>query len=122
MDRSRSGDLRAASRLSGGYGQDAKGAQPNLTGLALAAGATAAIAGIASSSKYDPVRDKGKGRADMADVYVSVSDCCDHRLTFQLTNFAGGLGRGPRLADVSYAPAQRAQATEHANHGLAVAT
>ncbi|ORY00589.1 hypothetical protein BCR34DRAFT_575526, partial [Clohesyomyces aquaticus] len=38
---------------------------------AQSAGATAAIAGLASSSKYDPIRGQGKGRADMPDVYVS---------------------------------------------------
>jgi hypothetical protein len=68
---SRSGDLRAASHL-GEVSADAKSAQPHLAGIALAAGATAAIAaGIASSSRYDPLTDKGKGRADMSDVYVS---------------------------------------------------
>jgi hypothetical protein len=72
VDRSASGDLRAASRLGEVSARDAKSAQPNLSDFALAAGATAVIAaGIASSSKYDPVRDKGKGRVDMPDVYVS---------------------------------------------------
>jgi hypothetical protein len=71
VDRSRSGDLRSQSSL-GEVNAAAKGATPKLAGLALAAGATAAIAGIASSSKYDPVKDKGKGRADMPDVYVSL--------------------------------------------------
>jgi hypothetical protein len=72
VERSISGDLRAASRLGEVNAPGAKSAHPNLAGITLAAGATAAvIAGIASSSKYDPVRDKGKGRADMPDVYVS---------------------------------------------------
>jgi hypothetical protein len=71
VDRSASGDLRAASRLGGVKARDAKSSQPDLASIALAAGATAAIVGIASSSKYDPVNDKGKGRADMPDVYVS---------------------------------------------------
>ena len=71
IDRSKSGDLRSASSL-GEVNADAKSAHPNLAGIALAAGATAAIAaGIASSSKYDPFKDKGKGRAEMPDVYVS---------------------------------------------------
>lgn len=75
VDRSASGDLRAASRLGEVKARDAKNAQPDLASIALAAGATAAIAGIASSSKYDPVKDKGKGRADMPDVYVSFRPC-----------------------------------------------
>ncbi|KAL5392799.1 hypothetical protein DPSP01_000498 [Paraphaeosphaeria sporulosa] len=69
VDRSRSGDLRAAAKIGEARAHDAK-SQSNLAGIALAAGATAAIAaGIASSSKYDPVKDKGKGRAEMPDVY-----------------------------------------------------
>ena len=68
VNRAASGDLRGEARLG-----SAKISQPNLAGLALAAGATAAIVtGIASSSKYDPIKDKGKGRADMPDVYVSI--------------------------------------------------
>ncbi|KAF2195380.1 hypothetical protein K469DRAFT_734024 [Zopfia rhizophila CBS 207.26] len=67
VDRSTSGDLRAAARLGEAKTRDAKKAQLD---IALTVGATAAIAGIASSSTYDPVRDKGKGRAvDMPDVY-----------------------------------------------------
>ncbi|KAH7355572.1 hypothetical protein BKA66DRAFT_503092 [Pyrenochaeta sp. MPI-SDFR-AT-0127] len=70
VDRSASGDLRSASRLGDVSAQDAKNAQPNLSGIALAAGATAAIAGIAAASKYDPVRGEGKGRrASMAETY-----------------------------------------------------
>lgn len=73
VDRSRSGDLRSAAKIGEARAHDAK-SQPNLAGIALAAGATAAIvSGIASSSKYDPVKDKGKGRAEMPDVYVSSS-------------------------------------------------
>ena len=73
IDRSRSGDLRFAAKLGEVSAPDAKRAQSTVSGIALAAGATAAVAaaaaGIASSSKYDPVKDKGKGRADMPDVY-----------------------------------------------------
>lgn len=73
VDGSRSGDLRSAAKDGEARALNAK-SQPNLAGIALAAGATAAIAaGIASSSKYDPVTDKGKGRAEMPDVYVSAT-------------------------------------------------
>lgn len=78
VDRSTSGDLRAAAAVA--------------AGTALAGAATALhrrshvrhakskptsseseLEGVASSSTYDPVRDKGKGRAgSMTDVYVSV--------------------------------------------------
>ncbi len=58
VDRSVSGDLRGASLKS-----DAKR-------RAKMAEAEPAIA-IPSSSKYDPLTDKGKSRGDMADVYVS---------------------------------------------------
>ncbi|KAF2853932.1 hypothetical protein T440DRAFT_418119 [Plenodomus tracheiphilus IPT5] len=64
IDRSASGDLRNAARLGEVHAPDARSATPNLPGLALAAGATAAIA---AASKYDPVRGEGKGRrASMA--------------------------------------------------------
>ncbi|KAF2478077.1 uncharacterized protein BDR25DRAFT_7658 [Lindgomyces ingoldianus] len=69
VDRSLSGDLRSRASLGEVQARDTKNAQPDLTDIAIAAGATAAIAAIASSSKYDPVRHKGKGRADMSDVY-----------------------------------------------------
>ncbi|EAT89413.2 hypothetical protein SNOG_02682 [Parastagonospora nodorum SN15] len=59
---SASGDLRAVSRLGEASAQDANETDPNLSGLALATGAVAAIAGIADASKYDPVRGTGKGR------------------------------------------------------------
>ena len=74
VDRSASGDLRASARLGEDSAQDANSPTPNLSGTALAAGATAAIAGIAATSKYDPVRGAGKGRrASMAaETYVSV--------------------------------------------------
>ncbi|KAH8725534.1 hypothetical protein GQ44DRAFT_707227 [Phaeosphaeriaceae sp. PMI808] len=62
LDRSASGDLRAVAH--------ANISQPNLSGIALAAGASAAIAGIAAASKYDPVRGSGKGRrASMAETF-----------------------------------------------------
>ena len=75
-DRSASGDLRAASRLSAGSSdastkrdRSAKSelkAKRNLDGDEV----------IASSSTYDPVTDKGKGRiSKMADVYVSRFHC-----------------------------------------------
>lgn len=74
IDRSASGDLRNASRLGEVNAPDARSATPNLSGIALAAGATAAIAGIAAASKYDPVRGEGKGRrASMAETFVSPS-------------------------------------------------
>lgn len=74
VDRSASGDLRAVARLGEASAQDANNAEPNLTGIAAAAGATAAIAGIAAASKYDPVRGAGKGRrASMAaETFVSI--------------------------------------------------
>jgi hypothetical protein len=74
VDRSASGDLRAVARLGEASAQDAKNTEPNLTGIAAAAGATAAIAGIAAASKYDPVRGAGKGRrASMAaETFVSI--------------------------------------------------
>jgi hypothetical protein len=72
VDRSASGDLRAASRLGMVGAQDANTTEPNLSGIALAAGATAAIAGIAAVSGYDPVRGEGKGRrASMVETFVS---------------------------------------------------
>jgi hypothetical protein len=78
VDRSISGDLRAASRLGEAKTRDARTSPLDISDVALAAGATAAIvAGIASSSKYDPVTDKGKGRADIPEVYVSFPCKCD---------------------------------------------
>ena len=58
-DRSVSGDLRAASKL-GEAKSHAKSSEADLADI-----------NIPSSSTYDPVTDKGKNRADMADVYVS---------------------------------------------------
>lgn len=74
VDRSASGDLRNVARLGKASAPDANETEPNLSGIALATGATAAIAGIAAASKYDPVRGAGKGRrASMAaESYVSV--------------------------------------------------
>lgn len=75
VDRSASGDLRSVARLGEeASAQDANYAEPNLSGIALATGATAAIAGVAAASKYDPVRGAGKGRrASMAaETFVSV--------------------------------------------------
>lgn len=61
VDRSASGDLRGASKLSEAKSRAKNSeAEPDIN--------------IPSSSTYDPVTDKGKNRADMADVYVS---CCN---------------------------------------------
>ena len=69
VDRSASGDLRGASKNS----QAKNGAKSSSE---LETDAELNI-GIPSSSTYDPVTDKGKSRADMADVYVSLH----HRLS-----------------------------------------
>ena len=61
VDRSLSGDLRGASQKT-----EAKRSAKS------SAKTSSEIIGIPSSSTYDPVTDKGKSRADMADVYVSV--------------------------------------------------
>jgi hypothetical protein len=72
MERSQSGDLRSAARLGMVNAPDAKSVTPSLSGIALAAGATAAIAGAAAASNYDPVRGTGKGRSvSMAETFVS---------------------------------------------------
>jgi hypothetical protein len=73
-ERSISGDLRAVARLGEANAQDANEGEPNLSGIALAAGASAAIAGIAGASSYDPVRGAGKGRTAsmVAETFVSV--------------------------------------------------
>ena len=60
VDRSVSGDLRAASKL-----KEAK------THARSAEAELSSDIQLPSSSTYDPVTDKGKSRADMADVYVS---------------------------------------------------
>ena len=61
VDRSASGDLRGASKLG----------EAKLRAKTSEADLEPAINNIPSSSTYDPVTDKGKSRADMADVYVS---------------------------------------------------
>ncbi len=61
VDRSVSGDLRGASRLS----------EAKLRAKTSEAESDSAV-NIPSSSTYDPISDKGKSRADMADVYVSL--------------------------------------------------
>jgi hypothetical protein len=72
VERSQSGDLRSAARLGMVNAPDAKSVTPSLSGIALAAGATAAIAGAAAASNYDPVRGTGKGRSvSMAETFVS---------------------------------------------------
>lgn len=70
IDRSASGDLRNTARLGEVNAPDTRSAPPNLSGVALAAGATAAIV---AASRYDPVRGEGKGRrASMAaETFVS---------------------------------------------------
>jgi hypothetical protein len=72
-ERSISGDLRAVARLGEANAQDANESEPNLSSIALAAGASAAIAGIAGASNYDPVRGAGKGRTAsmVAETFVS---------------------------------------------------
>ena len=62
VDRSASGDLRGASKK-GEAKSRAKSSSELEAELDI---------GIPSSSTYDPVTDKGKSRADMADVYVSL--------------------------------------------------
>ena len=65
VDRSASGDLRAASKK-----DEAKNYAKNQANSGPQLEAELDI-GIPSSSTYDPVIDKGKSRADMVDVYVS---------------------------------------------------
>lgn len=87
MDRSASGDLRNVARLGEARAQDARSPEPNLSGIALAAGASAAIAGIAAASKYDPVRGAGKGRrASMAAAETFVSPILVETTVAQHTN------------------------------------
>ena len=67
VDRSASGDLRGASQKS-----EAKSRAKSQTSETASHSHTLSHSpSIPSSSTYDPVTDKGKGRADMADVYVS---------------------------------------------------
>ena len=65
VDRSASGDLRAASKKdeAKNYAKNQANSGPQLE--------SELDIGIPSSSTYDPVIDKGKSRADMVDVYVS---------------------------------------------------
>lgn len=65
VDRSASGDLRGASRKDGANSH-AKSSSEFHPELELD------FTAIPSSSTYDPVTDKGKSRADMTDVYVSM--------------------------------------------------
>ena len=67
VDRSASGDLRGASKKDGAKSR-AKSKPENEMEIEAD---TEQDVGIPSSSTYDPVTDKGKSRADMADVYVS---------------------------------------------------
>ena len=61
VDRSASGDLRGASKLG----------EAKIRAKLSEADLDPTFNNIPSSSTYDPVADKGKSRADMADVYVS---------------------------------------------------
>lgn len=72
VDRSASGDLRGASKL-GEAKIRAKSSETDTSDLEPAIN-------IPSSSTYDPVTDKGKSRADMADVYVSLRSHSAHGL------------------------------------------
>lgn len=72
VDRSVSGDLRGASKL----GEAKLRAKSSEAELELDRGAQN-ISSIPSSSTYDPVTDKGKSRAGMADVYVSLPHISD---------------------------------------------
>lgn len=125
VDRSASGDLRTASRLgeASASGAGAKDAEPHLSdNNALTAGALAAVAvaGVAAVSKYDPVRGEGKGRrASMAETFVSAVNSV---LPSKADTRTGSMGRGARFANVAHQTTQCAQATEHANTRLAVAT
>ena len=73
VEKTQSGDLRAAAKLDEVSAPDASSAtEPNLSGIALAAGATAAFA---AASK---LRGEGKGRrASMAETFVSSDYLCD---------------------------------------------
>lgn len=78
VDRSASGDLRGASKL-GEAKIRAKSSETDTSDLEPAIN-------IPSSSTYDPVTDKGKSRADMADVYVSLRSHSAHELFVFNTN------------------------------------
>lgn len=68
VDRSVSGDLRGASKLG----------ETNIRAKTSEAELDPGVNTIPSSSTYDPVTDKGKSRANMADVYVSVCPSIHH--------------------------------------------
>ena len=69
VDRSVSGDLRGASKLKVG---EAKTRAKTSQAESEAEAELELDPSIPSSSTYDPVTDKGKSRADMVDVYVSI--------------------------------------------------
>jgi tetratricopeptide (TPR) repeat protein len=95
VDRSASGDLRAAAKLGEASAQDRQISHPSTSDIALAASASAAVvAGIVSSSKDESIRGKGKPRAvpSMPDVYVSVTPLGDVVLSRLLTYLVGGMG------------------------------
>ena len=121
VDRSASGDLRAASRKS-----EAKiGASPKISEEAESESESASVGQpesnipFATSSSYDPLTDKGKGRADpdMADYVCPMLCSSSPRLATiqQLTASTGGLGRcaGP-VPHVANASTKHAKAPEHA--------
>jgi hypothetical protein len=98
VDRSASGDLRSVARLGDeASAQDANYPEPNLAGLALATGASAAIAGIAAASKYDPVRGAGKGRRASMVAETFVSPSADRTVVAQSANeVQEAYGEAPR--------------------------
>ena len=73
IEKTQSGDLRAAAKLGEASAQDASSAiEPNLLGIELATGATTAFAAAAK------LRGEGKGRrASMAETFVSDNRLCD---------------------------------------------
>ena len=82
VDRSASGDLRGASKLDQSKTSSRSRAQSSETHL----DSDNAINSIPSSSTYDPVTDKGKSRAEMADVYVSSHVLSTVRATILICN------------------------------------
>lgn len=103
VDRSASGDLRAAAKLGEAKARDRQPTTPDTSDLVLTAGATgAALAGIASASKDDSIRGPGKLRAapSMPDVFVSFTSCCFDCTADQVE---GSVGRGPGLTHIANA-------------------
>ena len=85
VDRSASSDLRGASKLSEAKTR-AKSSEADLD----------LDTHLASSSTYDPVTDKGKSRADMADVYVSgFTPQCSYHTDFLQEGWGDVRGQSP---------------------------